>query len=86
MFEPANRINDWQNIDYAKKQSILKKFISSDELISDILLRDRLTPFWGLIEGKLRDKYEKVHARLEDNELIVFCEDSNMKYYFEEKC
>jgi len=47
------------------------------------LLKDKLFPFWGAIEGRLRNKYERVSVHAEDDELTILCEESNMRYDFE---
>jgi len=88
MYDPKKWINDWQSLNLQEKRQQLRKYIRSDEAISDILLKDKLFPFWGVIEGRLRDKYEKISVHCEDDELTVLCEDSNMRYDFEkgDKC
>ncbi len=83
MYEPQGWINDWQSFNLHQKKQQLEKYIKSDEAITDILLKDKLFPFWGIIEGRLRDKYEKISVNCEDDELTVLCEDSNMRYDFE---
>lgn len=83
MFEPVKWINDWQSLSIQKKEECLGKYVNSDSTISDILLKDKLFPFWGIIEGRLRDKYERVSAYAENDELTILCEESNMRYDFE---
>ncbi len=83
MYEPKKWINDWKSFSLQKKKQQLEKYIKSDEAITDILLKDKLFPFWGIIEGRLRDKYEKISVHCDDDELTVLCEDSNMRYDFE---
>lgn len=83
MYEPASWINDWQCLSIQEKEEHLAKYVKSKEAISDILLKDKLFPFWGVIEGRLRDRYEKISARADDDELTILCEESNKPYRFE---
>jgi len=83
MYKPQRWINDWQSFNLHQKKQQLEKYIKSDEAITDILLKDKLFPFWGIIEGRLRDKYEKISVHHEDDELTILCEDSNARYDFE---
>ncbi len=83
MYEPTRWIGDWQlkNIQWKKRE--LEKYAKDDDAIMDVLLRDRLYPFWGLIEGRLRDKYERISAHEVDDELTILCEESNSRYTFD---
>ncbi|MCL0071142.1 type I-D CRISPR-associated helicase Cas3' [Thermodesulfovibrionales bacterium] len=83
MYEPQRWIDDWQSFSLQEKKRQLEKYITSEEVITDILLRDKLFPFWGIIEGRLRDKYEKISVHAKDDELTIFCEGSNMRFDFE---
>ncbi|MDD5089732.1 MAG: type I-D CRISPR-associated helicase Cas3' [Candidatus Wallbacteria bacterium] len=83
MFEPENCINDWRKLSFDRKKELLKRYSSDSDLIEDLLIRDKLVPFWGLIAGRLRDEYERVITRQDDNELEVTCDPSNKRYYFE---
>jgi CRISPR-associated helicase Cas3 len=83
MFEPVKWINDWQSLSIQKKEERLWTYINNDSTISDILLKDKLFPFWGVIEGRLRNKYERISVHAEDDELTILCEESNMRYDFE---
>lgn len=83
IYEPNKWIDNWQSLDFQKKRELLRQYTSQEGEISDILLRDRLNPLWGVIEGRLRDRYENVDARLEDDELIILCRDSNKQFYFD---
>ncbi|PIS38024.1 MAG: type I-D CRISPR-associated helicase Cas3' [Nitrospirae bacterium CG08_land_8_20_14_0_20_52_24] len=83
MYEPMKWINDWQSLSIQEKEERLGKYVNNDSMISDILLKDKLFPFWGAIEGRLRNKYERVSVHAEDDELTILCEESNMRYDFE---
>lgn len=83
MFEVTNRINDWQMLTLEKKKKILERYTNLNEEITDILLRDRVFPFWGLVEGRLRDRYERIVVHTEDDELTILCEESNIKFTFD---
>lgn len=83
MYTPEKWINDWQCLNIQEKEKQLRKYVNNDAVVSDILLRDSLIPFMGFIAGHLRDKYEKISVRAENEELTILCEDSNMRYDFE---
>lgn len=83
MFEMTNRVSDWQTLSMERKKIILERYTNSDEEITEILLRDRVFPFWGLVEGRLRDKYERILTHAEDDELTIICEESNTKFTFD---
>lgn len=85
MFEPKEWIDDWQSLSLHQKKQRLEKYAKSGEAIKDILLKDKLIPFWGIIEGRLRNRYEKISACVHDDELTILCEDSNMIYNFEKR-
>lgn len=65
------------------KKDLLRKYDNSEENIANILLKDRLFPFWGIIEGRLRNRYEKIYVHADNEELTILCENSNMEYNFE---
>ena len=85
MFEiEDNFVSNWQKIDIKQKKNILKdEYNLSRETIEDILLRDSIFPFWGVVEGKLNSEYENVTAKLTDNELIIYLDKSGKSYYFD---
>lgn len=83
MYEPCKWIYDWQSLDLSEKKDLLGQYDNSEENITNILLKDRLFPFWGIIEGRLRNKYEKIYLHTDNEELTIYCENSNMEYIFE---
>ena len=83
MYEPKKWINDWQSLSIQEKEKQLGRYTKSENMIQDILIQDKLVPFCGVIEGRLRDKYEKISVHAENDELTIICEDSNMRYDFE---
>jgi CRISPR-associated helicase Cas3 len=83
MYEPCNWIYDWQSLDLSEKKDLLRGYDNLEENITNILLKDRLFPFWGIIEGRLRNRYEKIYVHADDEELTILCENSNMEYIFE---
>ncbi|MEW6108977.1 MAG: type I-D CRISPR-associated helicase Cas3' [Nitrospirota bacterium] len=83
MYEPARWVNDWQTLDAHKKEEQLRRLTDNNLVISDVLLKDKIFPFYGVMEGHLRDKYEKISVHAEDEDLTILCEDSNIRYDFE---
>ncbi len=49
---------DWQNLSDTDKEKALREFGIPRSEWEEILIRDRLFPFWGIVRGKLRtDRY-----------------------------
>ncbi len=79
-----NFVTNWQRLDYRQKKELLRDdFRLSTETIDDILIRDSIFPFWGVVSGRLKSEYENVITELTDNELIVRLNSSGKSYYFD---
>jgi CRISPR-associated helicase Cas3 len=76
-------IQNWQKMDLHQKRELLKEYGLSHEKIDDILLRDKLSQFWGLVKGQLKLEYENVMVKREDSNLIIYLSNSGKHYYFE---
>lgn len=85
MYEPIEWISDWQLLDTKEKRGRLVRYTRAEEEIAGILIRDRLFPFWGIIEGRLRNRYEKIYVHFDEDELTILCEDSNTRFDFERR-
>lgn len=49
---------DWQNLSEREKQRTFKDFAIPQSEWEELLIRDRLFPFWGVVRGRLRqDRY-----------------------------
>lgn len=83
MYEPSKWITDWQTLSIQNKKEHLKGYGISEEDMRDILLKDKLFPYWGVIEGRLRDRYERISVHADEDELTILCEDSNLRLDFE---
>ena len=83
LYEPQKWVDDWQTLNINEKRQVLVRYGIPEEDASDILLRDKLFPFWGIIDGRLREKYERISIHHDGDELTVLCEESNRKFYFE---
>jgi CRISPR-associated helicase Cas3 len=76
-------VNNWQLLDYDQKFEILKSdYKLKESQIEEILLHDRIFPFWGAIRGKLKNNYDNIKTKLVDNELIIQT-GNYRRYYFE---
>jgi len=82
MYDVGKIINDWQILGANRKREILERYVESDDEIAEILLRDRLYPFWGIVEGSLRDRYERISTHAEADELTILCNESNSRFIF----
>jgi hypothetical protein len=62
----------WRRLAAPDKRRCLEgDFGVSSTLVEDILLRDRLVPFWGIVTGQLRQTYEPVFAAETDGGLEI---------------
>lgn len=79
-----NFVTNWQRLDYRQKKNILRDdYKLSNVTIEDMLLRDRIFPFWGVVRGWLKTEYENVTGNLTENELIIRLNSSGKSYYFD---
>jgi hypothetical protein len=46
MFEPEEIIDDWMTLDRQEKQEILKNYGVKDVKIKEIIIQDKIFPFW----------------------------------------
>jgi len=76
-------IQNWQKMDLHQKRGLLKEYGLSHEKIEDILLRDRLFQFWGVVKGQLKSEYENITVKHEDSNLIIYLSNSGKHYYFD---
>jgi len=83
MYEPSKWINDWQTLSIHNKKELLKGYGISEEEMTDILIKDKLFSYWGIIEGRLRERYERISVHTDEDELTILCEDSNLRLDFE---
>ncbi len=84
--DDTNYCDDWQTMTRGEKREYLADDCRlTKNQIEDILIRDMLVPFWGVVAGRLKEKYEKVTVKSTDDELIVCSGPSGTEktYYFE---
>mgnify|MGYP000052911841 CR=1 FL=1 len=76
-------VTNWRELDEKEKREILQdEFYLKNEVISEIILRDKIFPFWGVVTGRLKQEYENVTARLTQHELVIELKNSGKTYYF----
>lgn len=63
MFEPEEIIDDWRTLERQEKQRILKGYGLTDTRVKEIIIQDKIFPFWGVIKGTLKDEYSNVTTR-----------------------
>jgi CRISPR-associated helicase Cas3 len=71
-FEP-----DWRVVEFAERREVLQDWRVSKQNIDEILLRDKVFPFWGALRGRLRPDYCRVeYCRETQDSLEVFADQS----------
>ncbi|MEW6455476.1 MAG: type I-D CRISPR-associated helicase Cas3' [Acidobacteriota bacterium] len=82
MFEPEEIVDDWMTLDRHKKQEILKRYGIADTKIKEIIIHDKIFPFWGVGSGRLRDEYFNVTTKYikEDGELHIIANEHFIFY------
>jgi len=73
MYEIEDWIDDWRSKTLEEKRRILKEFQINPSKTEDLLLYDRITPFWGVLKGNLKDDYDYLYK----DEIIFPTEDRN---------
>lgn len=77
-------VPNWQSLNYNQKKEILRNdYRLQYNEVEQILIRDRIFPFWGVIKGELKNEYDNVYAKLTNNELTISVGESGRRYYFE---
>lgn len=73
MFEPEELINDWMTLGSQEKQKILQRYGLSGIKVKEIIIQDKIFPFWGVIKGTLKDEYSNVTTKYirDDKELHI---------------
>lgn len=82
MYEIAEAIDDWKILEIASKKELLSDWGIPKETITEIMLYDRIFPFWGLVKGTLRNKYVPITSKYdkEEQELYIVS-DENYVFY-----
>lgn len=76
-------VTNWQKINYGKKREILEEYGLDNKIIEDLLLRDSIFQFWGVVRGILKSEYENVTTKLMDDSLVIHLDTSGKTYYFD---
>jgi len=58
MYEIEDYVDDWRTLTLEKKYELLREFDVPQSKIENLLIYDKVVPFWGLLKGRLRDEYE----------------------------
>jgi len=84
MFEIQNLIDDWRTKNPELKKRLLLDLGFPIENIDKILLRDIVFPYWGIIEGHLKNDYSKIYPKYdhEGNILEIRFKDHDIYYEF----
>ena len=72
MFEIEESIDDWRLLSVNEKERELCDWHLDADVRAEILLRDQVFPFWGVLRGRLRVRYQRVEVcRETDDGLYV---------------
>lgn len=84
MYEIQNLIDDWRTKNPELKKRLLLDLGFLIENIDKILLRDIIFPYWGIIEGHLKNDYSKIYPKYdhEGNILEIRFKDHDIYYEF----
>ena len=84
MYSVEDLVDDWRTLSYNSKRECLLNKKYPAEQIDTFLLRDKVFPFWGIIEGKLQNDYSKIYPRYnpELNILEIRFKDHDIYYEF----
>ncbi len=81
MFEIDDLIDDWKTLTSKEKRECLEDWEFGGK-IDEILLYDKIQPFWGVLKGRLKDNYTRVTVKYEkeDNELYIEADETFIFY------
>ena len=79
--EPGSVVAEWRVLDECEKREELRELRVSREVADDILLRDSIFPFWGIMRGALRLNYQRLEACTETADSLHIIADRT--YVFE---
>ncbi len=84
MFAITDKIDDWRQLDFEGKKDALE-YMGIHKNQKEYLLHDKIFPFWGIVKGKLKNKYSRVNAIYSenDNELIITDSDDNSHTFYD---
>jgi len=87
MFEVEDLIDDWKTYSFEKKKNCLLDWQINPEKAKEILLYDKIMPYWGIVKGKLRDRYERISSIYDKNEgeLHIIYDNTENGYIFYER-
>ncbi len=81
LFDIEDAVEVWRQLPPAEKRKELRKWNVTRTEAEEILLRDRVFPFWGVLLGSLRLKYQRVeYCRESEDGLYVL---ADRRYVFE---
>ncbi len=85
MFTIDDKIEDWRLLDIKEKREVLEYMGIDKSQIEYLLLQDKIFPFWGIVKGKLKNKYTRVNAIYSenDNELCITDSDNNEYTFYD---
>ncbi|VVB93747.1 Uncharacterised protein [uncultured archaeon] len=84
MFAINDKIHDWRQLDFEEKRDALE-YMGIDNNQNQYLLQDKIFPYWGIVKGKLKNKYTRVSAIYSENnnELIITDSDNNEYTFYD---
>ncbi|MGO8899465.1 MAG: type I-D CRISPR-associated helicase Cas3' [Isosphaeraceae bacterium] len=83
LFDIDDEIEHWRLLSLKEKGDVLSEWGVGPDAAEEILLRDRLFPFWGLLLGSLRVKYQRIEYCRESEDGVYIS--AGRQYCFERK-
>jgi CRISPR-associated helicase Cas3 len=81
LFDIDEEVGNWRQLSQKEKGQVLSDWGARRDVKEEILLRDRVIPFWGLLRGSLRVKYQRVeYCRENEDGLNVL---ADRLYFFD---
>ncbi|MCK4730362.1 MAG: type I-D CRISPR-associated helicase Cas3' [Candidatus Aenigmarchaeota archaeon] len=75
--------DEWKTLDCSEKKEELRRMNINNDKIEELLLQDKIFPFWGAVQGTLKKKYDEVKIKYykesDEEELHI---SSNKDYTF----
>lgn len=79
MYDIEYPIQEWRDLDSNEKREELRDLGLTGHYVDEVLLRDKVFPFWGVVSGRLRPDYVQVYATERRDELEIRADQS---YFF----
>ena len=84
MFDITNRVNNWKKLSPEQKAEVLHDDFNLDRKdIEEVLLRDKIFPFVGVVSGRLNDKYLNIKKKVTTTSVRIEQEETGRSFFFD---